>query len=292
MPESIQEIQVPQTKRPLPVLAMDTSPWAPLLAVAGQEHVRLVNTESQKTIGHLAFPEGVPHVIRFSSNGSILLVAGGTPVQKGLVVLFDIKTGKRLAEIGDEVDVVLAADLSPNQEMVALGGPGGIVKVYSTATGEILYKITKHTDWITAVAFSADGTKLATGDRVGGLHLWNAESGDLLLNLLEHNGAITSLDWRLDSRLLASAGDDGNLIWWDVNDGFPAINKANEHLTPRPKDHYGKMPNGVLDARFSRSGSLATVGRNHEAHFYDAKGNVDQELQTRRFVPADNRSDV
>tara|TARA_R110002049_G_scaffold50370_3_gene143167 strand:+ start:216122 stop:217525 length:1404 start_codon:yes stop_codon:yes gene_type:complete len=274
MPVSLPEIALPITKRPLPVLAIDTSPWAPLLAVACQQHVRLVNTQTRKTIGHLAFPEGVPHVIRFSSDGSILLVAGGTPVQKGLVVLFDVKSGKRLAEIGDELDSVLAADLSPDQKRVALGGSSKVVKVYSTTDGKLLYQLTKHTDWITALSFSPSGTKLATGDRAGGMHLWDSVRGDLLLNLAEHQSAITSIDWRLDSRLLASSGDDGNIIWWDASDGFPAINKSNDHSMPRPPGRYGKLPNGVLNARFSRSGRLATVGRNHATHLYDVDGNV------------------
>jgi hypothetical protein len=40
------------------------------------------------------------------------MVAGGRPVESGRVVLFDVRSGQRLAEIGDEVDAVLAADLS------------------------------------------------------------------------------------------------------------------------------------------------------------------------------------
>ncbi len=285
MPEGLPTVTPPETRRPLPILALDTSPSAPLLAVSGQDHVRLVNTETQETIGHLAFPEGVPHVIRFSRNGTILMVAGGRPVQNGSVVLFDVKTGKRLAEIGDELDAVLAADLSPNQELVALGGSGKLVKVYATSTGKELYQLSKHTDWITSLAFSPDGTKLASGDRVGGLHLWEAREGGLLLNLAEHKDAIRALDWRLDSRLLASASEDGRIVWWDVKDGFPAINKNNEHPTPRPPGQYGTMPNGVLAARFGRDGNLATAGRNQIVHLYNPDGNAFKKYRVDEAVP-------
>jgi len=71
------------------------------------------------------------------------MVAGGRPVESGRVVLFDVRSGNRLAEIGDEVDAVLAADLSPDQRSVALGGSGRVVKVYSTADGR---KITANDD--------------------------------------------------------------------------------------------------------------------------------------------------
>tara|TARA_R110002096_G_scaffold26518_25_gene81860 strand:- start:5215 stop:6600 length:1386 start_codon:yes stop_codon:yes gene_type:complete len=286
MPSNLPTVKVRETSRPLPVLALDTSPWAPLVAVAGQEHIRLLNTETEQEIGKLPFPEGVPHVIRFSRNGAVLLVAGGRPVKNGLVVLFDVKTGKRLAEIGDELDVVLAADLSPDQELVALGGSGKIVKVYSTKTGEELYQLTKHTDWITTLAFSPDGKQLATGDRVGAIHLWDAKQGGLMLNLAEHKSAITSLDWRSDSKFLASAGEDGRIVWWEAKDGFPAINKAKDHPTPRPPGvKYGEMPSGVLAARFGPKGNLATGGRNSVVHLYDAKGNALKKYRVDGDIP-------
>ncbi len=273
MPENLAEVKTPPTLRPLAVLAMDASPWAPLAAVAGQEHVRLINTQSQAEVGRLAFPEGVPQVIRFSRDGAVLLVGGGRPVESGKVVLFDVKTGKRLAVIGDEADSVLAADLSPDQKLVALGGSGRLVKVYSTTDGKLQYKIEKHTDWITAVAFSPSGEKLATADRAGAIHLWEAKSGRVLLALSEHKASVRALDWRSDSKMLASVGEDGLIIWWSTVDGFPAVMKPNAHPPARPSGVYGKIPNGVLSARFDQSGNLTTAGRDHTIRLWDANGN-------------------
>jgi WD40 repeat protein len=272
MPGELAAIEVPKVVRPLPVLAMAASPWAPLVAVSAQEHVRLIHTGSEKEVGRLAFPEGEPHVIQFSRDGTVLMVAGGRPVESGSVVLFDVRTGKRLAKIGDEIDAVLAADLSPDQRLVALGGSGRIVKVYSTTDGRLQYKLTKHTDWITAVAFSPDGKKLATADRAGGIHLWDAKSGGILLNLSDHKAAVRALDWRADSKLLASAGEDGKIIWWDVTDGFPAIVKANAHPPQRPAGTFGTIPNGVLAARFSANGHLATTGRDRSVQVWSPSG--------------------
>lgn len=154
MPEKLPAVTLPELKHKLPIIALDASPWAPLVAVAGHEHVRLLDIQTQKELGVLPFPEGVPHVIRFSRDGAVLLVAGGKPVQSGKAVLFDVRSGKRLAEIGDELDAVLAADLSPDQQLVAIGGSGKVVKVYGTSDGLLKYKLTRHTDWITAIGFS------------------------------------------------------------------------------------------------------------------------------------------
>jgi hypothetical protein len=285
MPGDLTAFVGPEVVRPLPVLAMDTSPWAPLVAVAAQEHVRLIHTESEEVVGRLPFPEGVPHVIRFSRDGAVLMVAGGRPVESGRVVLFDVRSGRRLAEIGDEVDAVLAADLSPDQRLIALGGSGRVVKVYSTTDGKLLYKLTKHTDWITAVAFSPDGTKLASSDRVGGIHLWDASSGGIVLNLGEHKAAVRALDWRADSKLLASAGEDGKVIWWDITDGFPAIVKPNAHPPQRPVGTYGIIPNGVLAARFDRDGHLVTAGRDRVVRLWTTDGNQKQAFTINSGIP-------
>lgn len=272
MPGALPPVKLPPMKRPLPVLTLDASPWAPLAAVAGQDHVRLMNLETQKEAGLLPFPEGEPHLLRFSRDGAVLMAAGGRPVELGKAVLFEVKTGKRLATIGDEVDAVLAADLSVDQKSVALGGSGKVVKVYDTANGKLRYKISKHTDWIMAVAFSPDGKTLATADRAGGLHLWEAATGRALLSLNDHKAAIRALDWRADSKVLASAAEDGVIIWWDVKDGWPAITKTDAHPPARAPGTYGKIANGVLTARFDHEGRLCTAGRDHKVRVWDTTG--------------------
>ena len=49
---------------------------------------------------------------------------------------------------GEEFEIVLAADISADHSLVALGGPPRLVRVYSTASGERVHEIKKHTDWI------------------------------------------------------------------------------------------------------------------------------------------------
>src|SRR5438552_566028 len=146
MPEGLIKQPVLYTKRPGQTTALAASPWAPLVAVAGQKQVSLYHTESGDLLGVLPFPEGIPHVIRFSRNGSVVLVAGGRGGQSGCVVLFDVKSGKRIAKIGDELDAVLAADINAQQTLVALGGPSRGVRIYSAQSGEVRNEIRKHND--------------------------------------------------------------------------------------------------------------------------------------------------
>jgi WD40 repeat protein len=272
MPQSLPPFTLDQPLRAHPVTALAVSPWAPLAAVAGHQRIYLYNLDQHASAGELAFPEGVPYVLRFSRDGSTLLAAGGHAVQSGKVVLFDVRTGKRLGVFGDEKDVVLAADLSPDGKLLALGGPSKIVKVFSVADGRELYQIKKHTDWITALEFSPDGTRLATGDRSGGIFLWEATSGGSAGNLADHKDSITSLSWRGDSQLLASASEDGQIIVWNAGDGFPVATIAKAH-TPKPGPQaYGTPQGGVLSVQFTSDGRIVSVGRDSTVRIWSAGG--------------------
>jgi mono/diheme cytochrome c family protein len=272
MPDQWPTVERPKLLRPFPVLSLATSPRAPLAAVASYEMIDLIDPDTRKVLGSRPFPPGEPHVLRFSRSGAVLLAAGGRPVQNGSAVLFDVKSGKKLAEIGDETDEVIAADMSANEDQVAIGGSGRVIKVYSTVSGKLLHTLIKHTDWITALAFSPDGKLLATGDRNGNIHLWDAKGGGIVLPLSEHKGAIRALSWRSDSQVLASAGEDGLLVWWDVARGWPSITRADAHPPERPAGYFGKIANGVLDAAFGLRGELVTCGRDRAVRVWSDTG--------------------
>ncbi len=259
MPVGLSRLNLPETARANPVTALAASPWAPLLAVAGHGRIYLVDLDKRTAAGELPFPEGIPYCLRFSRDGSVLLAGGGKGVQSGKVVLFDVRTGQRTATIGDERDIVLAADVSADGKLVALGGPGKVVKVFSVADGKELYQIKKHTDWITALEFSPDGRRLATADRSGGIYLWESASGGVAGALSDHKDSVTSLSWRGDGLLLASGGEDGQIIVWNVGDGFPVAS-------------IGKAHKGVLGVQFASDGRIVSTGRDSTIRIWSADG--------------------
>jgi len=285
MPQNLPSVDPPKINLPQPILAIDASRWAPLVAATDHDQIRLIDIDTEQTIGRFVLGEGTPQVVRFSRSGETLLVAGGRPVQSGSVILFDVRTGKRLAELGDEIDTILSADISPNQQVVAMAGSGKFVKLVSTRDGSILHRLEKHTDWVTAIAFSPDGNRLATGDRAGAIHLWDTKTGGIVLNLAEHQAAVRSLDWRGDSRMLASAGEDGRIIWWDTTDGFPTVNMQNAHPPTRPPGSFGAIPNGVLAVRFDAQGNLLSAGRDRMVRYWTPDGKLIKSFDNKPALP-------
>lgn len=265
LPEGLSRQPVVYTPRAAAVTALAASPWAPLVAVAGQKQIALYHSDTAKLLGVLPFPEGIPHVLKFSRSGSLLLAGGGTGAKSGNVVVYDVKTGKRVFEVGDELDVVLAADINEDHTRIALGGPGRVVRVYSTADGSLVHEIRKHTEWIYALEFSPDGVLLATADRNGGMFVWEAETAREYQNLSGHKGAITDISWRIDSNVLASSSEDGTIKLWEMNGGKEIKSWA---------AHGG----GAASVEFARDGKLVSVGRDRLTKLWDANGAAIREL--------------
>jgi hypothetical protein len=244
--------------RPNAVTAMACSPWAPLVAIGAPKQVFLYNTDTLDLIGILPFPQGQPNVLKFSRNGSLLLAGGGRSGHSGKAVVWSVKTGEKIIEVGDETETVLAADISPDQTLIALGGPNRMVRYYSTKDGEKIREVKKHTDWITSLEFSPDGVLLATGDRNGGLFVWEAFTGREYFNLRGHSAAVLDVSWRADSNALASGSEDGSVRLWEMENGGQIRSWG--------------AGGGVQSVRFSQDGRLVTSARDRLARIWDQNG--------------------
>jgi hypothetical protein len=245
--------------RPNAITALAASPWAPLVAVAGEHQVLLYNSDTLALLGALPFPEGIPYVLKFSRNGSLLLAGGGMGAKAGQVVVWSVTTGERIITVGDEADIVLAADISADQTQIALGGPSKVVRLYSTKDGGLVREIKKHTDWVTALEYSPDGVLLATGDRNGGLFVWEAFTGREYFSLRGHSASITDVSWRIDSNVLASASEDTTVRLWEMENGTQIKS-------------WGAHGGGALAVRYAADGLLVSCGRDRTVKTWDQNG--------------------
>ncbi|MCH2401348.1 MAG: hypothetical protein MK364_19695 [Pirellulales bacterium] len=241
------------------VSALATSPWSPLAAVAGQKQIFLYDTKELQLVGVLPFPEGIPQVLKFSRNGQLLLAGGGRGGATGKVVVWDITTGERVIEVGDELDAVLAADISSDQTLIALGGPQRVVRIYSTESGRLLHELRKHTNRIYSLEFSPDSVLLASGDRNGGLFVWVAWTGREYLTLKGHGSGVTDVSWRSDSNVLASSSVDSTVRLWEMENGGQIKS-------------WGAHGGGAASVEFLRDGRLVSCGRDRVTKLWDQNG--------------------
>jgi hypothetical protein len=259
MPKDLPIEPVIVTSHPAALTALAASPWAPVIAIGGQEQIVLYNTDTLELLGILPYPEGIAYSLKFSANGSLLLAGGGIGAKTGKVVAFDVVTGKRVAEVGDEFDAVIASDISPDQSQVALGTPLKTLKIYNTSDGSQEHAIKKHTDWVEAVAYSPDGKYLASGDRAGGLWVWDAKSANEVYNCAGHKAGVTDCCFRGDSAILASASADGTIKLWNMSEGT-MVKSFNAHS------------GGVLSVAFAHDGKIVSCGRDNVVKLWSPEG--------------------
>lgn len=229
------------------------------MAVGGHREVLLYDLETFQVLGALPFPEGEVYTLTFSVNGEVLVAGGGEVGKSGITVAWNVRKAERMGTYGEGYDTILAADISPDHAMVAVGGPSKSVRVFSTRDGTLLYKLDSHTDWIYAIRFSPDGELLATADRAGGLNLWQAANGRPVESLRGHNGAINDLAYSDDSALLASAGQDGTVQVWDTWK-YTKVRQFSAHAS------------GVLSVDFAGNGEMVTSGADNRTVRWDAAG--------------------
>jgi len=254
------------TARKSQIRSIATNPWSPIVAIALPKQVLLYDTKTFELKGVLPFKFGNPEHLRFSRNGGLLLMAGGVGGASGKVVIWDVAKGAVVTTIGDELDAVLAADISADHNLVALGGPKKIVRVFSVAEGSQLYQINSHTQWITAIEFSPDGKSLATADRNGGLIISDAATGNENLNLAGHKQSVSSIAWRSDGKVIASVSEDKTAKLWSTETG-------------KQVKSWEAHGNGVTSVAFTSDGRILTTGRDQKVKRWKQDGKGDGEFK-------------
>jgi hypothetical protein len=277
MPGDLLMEPVGSVKRPTAVTGLAASPWAPVIAVAGQKQVVLYHSDSLELLGVLPFKDDVsyqPEDIKFSRNGKLVIVGGGHAAKAGRVMVFDITTGERIITVGSgqEFDSALGSDLSPDQTRIAFGGPSKVLKVFSTKDGSVLFKMKKHTDWVTAVAFSPNGEWLASADRNGGVVIWDADNGLEIHTLAGHRSAVNALAWRPDSKVLASVSEDGSAKVWEIQEG-KQVKTWNPHA------------GGALSIGYTHDGRTVTCGRDNQVTAWTPDGGKLKSLEFTNELP-------
>src|ERR1041384_833936 len=104
MPHHLALEPIVHTTRTTAITGLASSPWAPLLALAGQKQILLYDSDSLQLLGVLPFTNGQPAIVQFSRNGKLLIVGGGVGGKSGRVVLWNIETGEKIATLGQEYD--------------------------------------------------------------------------------------------------------------------------------------------------------------------------------------------
>jgi WD40 repeat protein len=178
-----------------------------VLAVGGEQLMRLLDARSGKELRRFTVREGALWPLGFGAKDRTVFSAGGD----GVVRLWDTATGKELRHFGARAEVEAAA-VSPDGKQLARNSDDGTIVLHDTESGKELARLPAG-GVVSALAFSHDGKALAAGGRLNGLVLWDLLLRRQRLRLSADSFRIRRLAWAPDDRQLISVGDDAISVW-------------------------------------------------------------------------------
>src|SRR5262249_26333576 len=134
---------------------------------------------------------------------------------RGIVKLWDAKTGQLLRQLEAHSRAVLQVAFSPDSQRLASVSwvrrsdetkARGEMKVWDVTNGSLLLTVPGHEGRMNGVVFSPDGRRLATGGSDTTVQIWDAQTGAELLTFRGHGQEVHCVAFSPDGRLLASAG--------------------------------------------------------------------------------------
>ncbi|KAL9023664.1 MAG: hypothetical protein Q9196_007056 [Gyalolechia fulgens] len=133
--------------------------------------------------------------------------------------------------------LIVCAELSGDNNFLAVGYEGGTIQLYDTKAGDRRNKLEGHSDRITGLEFSPDSKIIATSSLNAVLRLWNVQNGSLLHTvegLYTYHWDSSIIAFSSDGKLLAVALESYAIQVWDVAVGKVELNLEITETAGRP----------------------------------------------------------
>ncbi|MEG3906219.1 serine/threonine-protein kinase [Microcoleus sp. B4-C5] len=150
------------------------------------------------------------------SPDSSILASGG---DDNNVILWDLKTGRRMRTIAAHKAAVNEIAFSRDGQTLASGSDDKTVRLWNVRTGSRLRTLSGHAGGVNAIALSRDGKTLASGSQDKTVRLWNLGTGEVRRIITGHGGPVNAVAFSPNGQIVASASTDNTIRLSNVQDG-------------------------------------------------------------------------
>ena len=199
------------------VNAIALSPDGQTLVSASFGTIRIWNVRTgrlMRTLNSVHTKKSV-NTLAVSPNSSILASGGGD----NNVILWDLKTGRRMRTIAAHKAAVNAIAFSRDGQTLASGSDDKTVRLWNVRTGSRLRTLSGHAGGVNAIALSRDGKTLASGSQDKTVRLWNLGTGEVRRIITGHGGPVNAVAFSPNGQIVASASTDNTIRLSNVQDG-------------------------------------------------------------------------
>ncbi len=154
----------------------------------------------------------------FSMDGKRLFTAGS--VSAGLLVVWDVSTGNRIAQLEGHLDSVTSVSISSNGKWLLTTSLDNSVRTWDAKTYEPVKTLVGHSWWVWDAEFLPGEKTAVSVGQDGAAILWDLEGGEQTASFQEHRRPIYALAVDDDGRV-ASGDSEGRILLWHVQDVKP-----------------------------------------------------------------------
>ncbi len=238
------------------ITSLDFSPDGKLLAVSGFHEALIWKADGSKLVARLVGLSERIETVRFSPDGTKLLVVGGNPCRSGEIQVWRVASGKLIASSLVGFDTLYGGSWSPDGRLIAIGAPDNTLRAFDSESLRQVVYMAAHGDWIRSSVFSADGKSIFTASRDMTVKMTDVATQRFVGNVTTHTpgvlrGGMQAIDRRPKRNEIVVGAADGapKLFKMEVT-AAPA-----EGGNPNQIREYEAMPGRIYDVRFSPDGA-------------------------------------
>ena len=243
------------------ITSVDFSSDGKYLAISGFHEVLLYRADGSELVARLIGLSERIESARFSPDGSMLAVAGGSPGRMGELQVWKVADAELLLALTAGYDTIYGANWSPDSTLVSYGCPDATIHAVKIEDAtEVLFN-GAHSDWVLDTVFSKAGDHLVTVSRDRSMKLINVKTSQFIDNITSITpgalkGGLHAVDRHPDKDELLAGGVDG----------VPRVYKMVRDKARKIGDDYNlirafpKLKGRIFSTRFSHDGSKIVAG--------------------------------